>query len=316
MEDLALSKYLDIISLPALVFTSEGQTIATNSLRVCYVNKAFLDTIGDSPLQDEEPYGMSYPPPTEQLLDNFLSILQVQCINPSASHFLAWVNEVAQAPREMHQLKTRFKGFTVANDGELIEPTPQFVDIEWNAVVMDSKFIVLSGRRVGTVQFSPIQAHASNLSDDTESPVAVIDEEEEDEENDGEDKHPHTVLEPLGRGRTKTTPSNSTSSGSSVGSRLRRLEPLGRVRTKTAPSSSTSSGANARPARVRDVSSRGLSSSTSKSERSGVSSNLEDHQTAAYRWRHSERVTLSFNLFLISVCQSYGWRESNRKINP
>jgi len=288
MEDLALSKYLDIIPLPALVFTSEGETLATNSLRVCYVNKAFLRTIGDSPERDEEPYGISYPPPTEELLDNFLSILQVQCINPSASHFLAWVNDIAQAPHELHQLKTRFKGFTLAEDGELVEPTPQFVDIEWNAVVMDNKFIVLSGRRVGTVQFSPISANASNLSDDTESPVAVIDE-EDDEDGGKEVKDPHTVLEPSGRVRNKTTPSSSTSSGSS----LRRLEPLGRPRIKSGPLSSSSSSSSTKRTRVRDASSRGFSSSTNKSERSRLASVLEDHQTAAYRWRHSERVTQS-----------------------
>lgn len=155
MHSLYLSRYFDLIPQSAIIFITDNQSASPDSLTVCYVNRVFLDSIGDTTLIEDEEFEMA---PIERhtagVPDNFMSILQTQCINPSASHFIQWINEVAQKPENVHNLKTRFKGFTVPKDSHASERTPQFVDIEWNAVVMENKFIVLTGRRNGTVQFS------------------------------------------------------------------------------------------------------------------------------------------------------------------
>ena len=148
---LSLSKYLDLLLQPAMIFTYTGEE---HALSVCYVNKNFLETIGDSPLEEDSDaliIGHNETP----VRRDYMTILQTQCIDPSAAHFTQWINAVTHKPDKMHHLKTRFKGFTMAQDSQISERTPTVVDIEWNAAVMDGKFIILTGRRIGAVKFSP-----------------------------------------------------------------------------------------------------------------------------------------------------------------
>jgi len=263
---LSLSTYLDLAPQAAMIFTSEGGTFSADSLQVCYVNRAFLESIGDSPLADPEDEEGEVapelsPPPTDNrapVAANFMSILQTQCINPSASHFIQWVNGVAQEPEIVHYLKTRFKGFTLAKEEYASERTPQFVDIEWNAVVMKKKFIVLSGRRTGTVQFSAVQPQVDPILPGDLMGSAI--EEEEEEEKNKEDE---------AEGTRADKPVSSSSSSSTNSSNARRPRRSGTARQ---------------------------SSSTTLSERSRTGSLKAGSDTSeeseGRKWRHTEKVPL------------------------
>jgi len=253
---LSLSKYFDLIPQAAVIFTSKDGSLSADSLNVCYVNRAFLDSIGDSPLVD--PVEQAVPPELSPAANNhseappnFMSILQTQCINPSASQFIQWVNGVAQEPQIVHHLKTRFKGFTVAKEEYVSERTPQFVDIEWNAVIMEKKFIVLTGRRTGTVQFSAVQPQTEPILPNDLSGSAIAEDDEEDTEE------THHSPQPV-----------------------------------SARSSSSSSGSNAR--RTRRSGTARQSSSTTLSDRSRIGSMKDGSDTSEEgehrKWRHTEKV--------------------------
>jgi hypothetical protein len=199
MEMLSLSKYFDVIPQSAMIFTIENQTLLADPPKVCYVNQAFLNNIGESPLSEAELFEMGLQEPRTRLVpDDFMSMLEVQCINPSAAQFLQWIKGVVQKPNKINNLKTRFKGFTLPQDSYLSDRTTQFVDIEWNAVVMEKKFIILTGRRTGTVQFSTVTPH-TEPSVQSNMRHMSIDEVEEPEE-----------FVPL-LVRTATSPSSSSS---------------------------------------------------------------------------------------------------------
>jgi hypothetical protein len=149
MRDLSLLKYFDALQQPAMIFSSSQSM----SLEVAYVNSVFFDAIGDSPLAEEQEFVGTES--REGVPANFLAILQTHCISPSAADFVQWVHGTANDPKSHHLLKTRFKGFMIPKDGDTSERIPQVIDIEWTAMVMESKYIVLNGRRLGTVQFSP-----------------------------------------------------------------------------------------------------------------------------------------------------------------
>jgi len=276
---LSLSKYFDLVPQAAVIFTSEGGSLSADSLNVCYVNRAFLDSIGDSQLVD--PVEQELPPQISPGSNNhsepppdFMSILQAQCINPSASQFIQWVNGVAQEPQIVHHLKTRFKGFTVAKEEYVSERTPQFVDIEWNAVVMEKRFIVLTGRRTGTVQFSAVQPQTEPglLSDLSGSAIA-----EEDEEETQENDHP-------------PQPVSARSPSSSSSSNARRTRRSGTVRH---------------------------SSSTTVSDRSRIASLKDGSDTSeeaeGRKWRHTEKVR-AVETCLTTVCESNGWYQCNGQV--
>src|ERR1700738_212097 len=128
MEALRLESYLDLLPQSAIVLTWEEQAFSTDSLKVAYVNNVFLEIIEDGHRSEEEPYDVA---------ENFISILQERCINPPLSRFIKWIEGVTQAPESMHHLKTRFKGFTPTTEGPITGSAMQFIDIEWNAVIME-----------------------------------------------------------------------------------------------------------------------------------------------------------------------------------
>ena len=282
---LSLSTYFDLVPQAAMIFTSESGSLSADSLQVCYVNRAFLESIGDSPLvdpEDEEVPPELSPPPTDnhtEVPSNFMSILQTQCINPSASQFIQWVNGVAQEPQIVHHLKTRFNGFTVAKEEYESERTPQFVDIEWNAVVMEKKFIVLSGRRTGAVQFSAVQPQ-TDLSLSADLAGSAIEEADEDDREEEPQENHHSAK-----------PISSRSSSSTNSSSARRPRRTGTARH---------------------------SSSTTLSERSRIGS-LKDgsdntsEETEGRKWRHTEKVRL-MHICLTKVCKSNGRGQSNGKV--
>jgi hypothetical protein len=226
VDSLCLTKYLDLLSQPAMIFTYENGSLNADTLAVRYANEVFLESIGDSPLMDEEdPVVLEHDPSRSTgIAPDFMSILQTQCINPSSSRFFLWINSVAQEPKNVHHLKTRFKGFFKPKDSHISERKPQLVDIEWNAVVMENKFIVLTGRRTGTLQFS------SSTSPYLDSPHQ-------------ESSHPETVGEEdeVDSVDTEAAPANeettaTSSSSSSSSNRLRRKKPKRAISSTTTQS--------------------------------------------------------------------------------
>lgn len=214
-DSLVLSKYLDLLPQPAMIFTYAGQE---HSLSVCYVNKSFLESIGDSPLEEDSDaliIGHNETPVPR----DYMTVLQTQCINPSADHFTQWIHGVTHKPEKMHHLKTRFKGFTMSQHSQISDRIPTVVDIEWNAAVMDGKFIILTGRRIGTVKF----AHALPppmepvVQRDFASP-AIIEEEGE--------EYSQTSEEPQSYSEGVTTSSSSSNDSNPRRGRLRKHQPI------------------------------------------------------------------------------------------
>lgn len=215
-SSLSLTKYLDMLPQPAMIFTYTGEE---HALSVCYVNKNFLDSIGDSPLEEDSDaliIGHNETPVPR----DYMTILQTQCINPSAAHFTQWINGVTHKPEKMHHLKTRFKGFTMSLDSQISERTPTVVDIEWNAAVMDGKFIILTGRRIGTVKFAarsppPVE---SVVQRDFASSSTII--EEEGEDNSQTSEEPQSYSEGI------TTSSSSSNESNPRRGRRRKHQPI------------------------------------------------------------------------------------------
>lgn len=167
MQELSLLKYFDAVQQPAIIFRA-NQSLSPESLEVAYVNAVFLDSIGDTPPAEDKEFSLESPrnERRNRVPHNFLTKLEAHCISPSAHDFVQWANSVANDPKAAHQLKTRFKGLTLPKDGGNIpERVPQFVDVEWNALVLENKYIVLTGRRIGTVQFSPTPGTPESASD-------------------------------------------------------------------------------------------------------------------------------------------------------
>ena len=162
-----------------MIFTYESDP---DNLAMCYANKCFLDSIGESPLEeDSEALIVGHNEPPVGAPRSYMSILQNQCINPSATQFTQWINEVTRKPEKKHHLKTRFKGFSIPTDSSISERTPKVVDIEWNAAVMEERFVVLTGRRTGTVKFSPSSAPSIEqvIQRDFETSPTIVEETEE-----------------------------------------------------------------------------------------------------------------------------------------
>ena len=140
MDSPSLSSYFDVLHKSALMLTSETETLSSASMAVYYVNSAFLDIIGHSQ-RDSPTDGTNF------VGNKFLSILQSYCISPSISRFARWLDDIIQAPNSV-QLKSRFRG--------LKNTETSFVEIEWNGVVVEGKYVVLTGRTFGTAQFSAV----------------------------------------------------------------------------------------------------------------------------------------------------------------
>jgi hypothetical protein len=279
IESLCLSKYLDLLPQPAMIFTYENESLNADTLAVRYANQVFLQSIGDSTLIEEDPVILGHDPSrATSIAPDFMSILQTQCINPSASRFLLWINGVAQEPKNVHHLKTRFKGFFVPKDSHVSERKPQLVDIEWNAIVMENKFIVLTGRRTGTLQFSSVSSPSEPPHRELSHPETV---EEEDEEDSVDIEAAPTTEE--------TTATSSSSSGSS--------NRLYRKKAKRAISSTTTQ------------SDRNRTKSKSKSR------NKESRGYEGDTWRHNVKVVPSHLLRLILDHQGNGRRRDDGGID-
>jgi len=179
MESLSLPVFLDLLPHPAMILTSKDKNISLDALSVCYVNRTFLHNIGTPPetvsedlLRVEESAKKAAP------TQDFRSLLQDQCISPSMSSFIRWINEVARHPGVVNYLKTQFKSYRPSRDRDGFERPPPIMDISWNAVFMEENFIVLTGRRTGSVQFSPLTPTSPRELDSSAKQLSDVEEEE------------------------------------------------------------------------------------------------------------------------------------------
>jgi len=210
LEALRLSTYLDLLPQPAIIFTFNGPTITADSLKVCYVNDLVWEVIGEQQNPEREEFvhtTQTFPPGVSR---DFKLLLHAQLHTPSTPTFVEWLNEVRQQSKLTNHLKTRFKGYFAPKETTILDRAPQFVDIEWNAVLMEKKYIVLIGKRTGTVQFSSSPSPEPNSADIAAKLPSPID---EDDEDDKDDPKPTTH---------KSGSSSSISSSSSAPVRTRR----------------------------------------------------------------------------------------------
>ena len=202
---LGLTKYLDLLPQPAMIFTSEADS---DALTVCYVNKNFLDSVGDSPLEeDSEALIIGHNDPLDRAPRDYMKILQKQCISPTAAKFTEWINGVAYQPEKMHHLKTRFNGYSLPQGSNISERIPKVVLIEWNAAVMEGRFIVLTGRRTGTVKYSPTSPPSMEqvIQRDFEFAPTIREETEEDSQTSEE---PQSYSEAIATSSSSSNESN------------------------------------------------------------------------------------------------------------
>jgi hypothetical protein len=230
VETLRLSCYLDFLPQPAIILSFSGPAITAESLEVRYVNDVVWETIGEQQHPDPEDlvHGSQHvAPPSSR---DFKDVLHAQLINPSTAHFIQWLNEVTQLSKTSTLLKARFKGYTAPKDTFVTDRAPQFVDIEWNAVFMEKRFIILTGRRTGTLQFA-----SSTSPEPTSDPITALPSPIDEEEEETDDSKPSIH---------KSAPSSS-SSDSAGPVRVRRKLP------KRAISSTTSTSDRSRRSALR-----------------------------------------------------------------
>lgn len=142
-----LEDFLEASPKHALVLTSQSQPISVDSLKVSYANPAFRDIIGDH-------FAWARPDGLDAVTSNNLAfLLHTNCIYPSVSHFVKWIDTVLQNPGiEGHRLQTSFQRNKAGNES----PTGSHlnvVDIEWEAVVVQQRHIILAGK---TTQQAPV----------------------------------------------------------------------------------------------------------------------------------------------------------------
>jgi hypothetical protein len=143
-----LTSYFDIHSQPATILTRENETLTTHSLIISYTNPSLNDIVSNSSFTLTE-----HAKSTTLVGHKFTSILESHCVIPSSSRFIRWLDGIIGTLNSIHHLKSRFrtvKTEKTTSSGEI----PQFVDIEWHAVVMKNKYVVLTGQIVGTTQLS------------------------------------------------------------------------------------------------------------------------------------------------------------------
>jgi len=253
LEALTLSAYLDILPQPAIIFTFGALPITANSLEVCYVNRSVWNTIGQPASTTNEDLIEEADTEAHFISQEFKTLLTAQLIHPSTNHFVQWLNEVAQQSKLIYRLKTRFKGYSVPKDLSTSEYATQFVDIDWKAVFLKEKYIILTGKRTGTIKFSSHAPSGESTPDIISKLPPAID--EEDEEIDSKSSH-----------FTSKSGSSDSSTGS-TGVRSRR-----RKAAKRALSSATTKGGR----------SHGASSSLAEGD--------EGSETEVDPWRNDAKV--------------------------
>jgi hypothetical protein len=148
-SSVCLEEYLEVCPKPALVLVSNRRPSPGASLKVCYSNRAFFEILGDNEnfpaVNDVD----------EEDSDNLSSILQRKCVHPTTSQFVKWIDAVVQNPgASQDSLLTSFETTFEASKSTTPEAdTSQrtFVEIEWDAVVLQKKYILLTGKTVGIV---------------------------------------------------------------------------------------------------------------------------------------------------------------------
>jgi hypothetical protein len=140
-SSVCLKEYLDICPKPALVLVSTSQPSLEDSFNVCYANRAFLDVI----YKDEKlPAIRGF---DQKASDNLSSILQSNCVHPTAYQFVEWINTVLKNPNVPHNLLTTFQENKRTTQGTDVS-LRTFIEIEWDAVVLQNTFILLTCTRI------------------------------------------------------------------------------------------------------------------------------------------------------------------------
>jgi hypothetical protein len=144
-SSVSLEEYLDICPKPALVLVSNLEP----SLEVCYSNRAFFEILGDN---------VKFPAVNdldEDASDNLSSIFQRICVHPSTSQFIKWIDAVVQNPgANPESLLTTFEMPVDTSKITTQESGPSqrtIVEIEWDAVVLQKKYILLIGKTMGKI---------------------------------------------------------------------------------------------------------------------------------------------------------------------
>jgi hypothetical protein len=141
-SSVCLKHYLDICPKPALVLVSNRQPSLEDSFNVCYSNRAFLDVVSDDETLPAV-HGFD-----QEASDNLSSILQSKCVHPTTSQLVEWVDTVLQNPDVPHNLLTTFRENKSTTQGTDVSHRT-FVEIEWDAVVLQKTYIVLTGKTTG-----------------------------------------------------------------------------------------------------------------------------------------------------------------------
>ena len=146
LSSMLLEDFLDASPKPTFVLKSHAQPLSGDSLKVVYANQAFLDIIGDGFL------GMRAEGMDAESSDDLTSLLQAKCVQPTMSRFVKWIDTVLLDPNTGHSLRTSFQGDEVATGGTGALHR-HVVNIEWDAVVLQKTFIVLTGKLTGTTSY-------------------------------------------------------------------------------------------------------------------------------------------------------------------
>jgi hypothetical protein len=144
-----LEEYLEVCPKPALVLVSNRQPSPSALLKVCYSNRTFFEILGDNE---------NFPAVRDldgEASDRLSSILHKKCVHPTTSQLLEWIDAVMQDPSVGQDcLLTTFETTigvtkTMMQEADTLQRT--FVEIEWDVVVLQKKYILLTGKTAGIV---------------------------------------------------------------------------------------------------------------------------------------------------------------------
>ena len=141
-SSLLLEDFLEIFPKSALIITLQEREVLSraDSIKVCYANPSFLNIIGHD-------YGDE-----EDVHDSLTSMLKTKCVHPSMSRFIKWIDTVLQKPTSGHGLRTSFEMSEIAGEGPPAAHR-RIVDIKWKAIVLQKKYVVLTGKTTGASSY-------------------------------------------------------------------------------------------------------------------------------------------------------------------
>jgi hypothetical protein len=163
----SLTSYFHHIPQPVIILTSENEILSPDSLILYYANPVFREIVGSiavgaqhtPELSSEGPHSSSGSANTR-----IVEILQAQCISPSTPKFMQWIDNITKKLKSTHILKSRFRGLTTAADDYEYEHRQGIIDIHWHGLVMQKRFVVLTGWTSGYIRTTEISPDGLVLS--------------------------------------------------------------------------------------------------------------------------------------------------------